>query len=53
MEPKGCTINQPHCESCGSTDREDLTTGDQGYSACCNELIVHAAAACRNHHGRD
>lgn len=27
-----------HCESCGSTDREDLTTGD-GYTSCCNELI--------------
>jgi hypothetical protein len=29
-------MNQ-HCESCGSEDLEDLTTGDQGYTACCNE----------------
>jgi hypothetical protein len=28
-----------HCELCGSTDREDLTTGDQGYTACCNEPV--------------
>lgn len=30
-----------HCESCGSTDLEDLTTGDQGYTACCNEPVVY------------
>jgi hypothetical protein len=27
------------CSLCGSTDREDLETGDQGYTACCNEPI--------------
>lgn len=26
-----------HCELCGSFDIEDLETGDQGYTACCNE----------------
>jgi hypothetical protein len=31
--------NLPRCSQCHSTDREDLTTGDQGYSACCNEPI--------------
>ena len=34
-----------HCESCGSTDVEDLTTGDQGYTACCNEPICHGGPA--------
>lgn len=29
-----------YCTGCGSTDREDLTTGDQGYSACCNEPVA-------------
>ena len=47
----GCAVEGSHCEQCGSTDREDLTTGDQGYSACCNELIVWSASECRNHHG--
>jgi hypothetical protein len=45
----GCQISERHCENCGSTDREDLTTGDQGYSACCNELIVDRSY-CRDHH---
>lgn len=31
-------MSTTHCESCGSTDYEDLHTGDQGYTACCNEL---------------
>jgi hypothetical protein len=44
-----CKIEGRHCEQCGSTDREDLTTGDQGYSACCNELVVDAGY-CRCHH---
>lgn len=30
-----------HCESCGSEDYEDIMFGDQGYSACCNEPVVH------------
>jgi hypothetical protein len=29
--------NQPHCSSCGTTDLEALTMGDQGYTACCNK----------------
>lgn len=45
-----CTTNTRHCENCGSTDPEDLT-GNDGYSACCNELIVSGADDCRNHHG--
>jgi len=36
---KRCTIRESHCQGCGSTDREDLETGDQGYSACCNEPV--------------
>lgn len=32
-------IAQSHCQQCGSTDNEDLFT-DDGYSACCNEIIV-------------
>jgi hypothetical protein len=31
---------KPHCQQCGSTDREDLYHGDQGYTACCNERVV-------------
>jgi hypothetical protein len=46
-----CTIDLPHCENCGSTNRYDLTTGDQGYTACCNELISDNSFDCRNHHG--
>jgi len=33
-------IGTMHCEACASTDREDLETGDQGYTACCNEPVV-------------
>lgn len=29
----------PHCSGCATTDTEDLTTGDQGYTACCNEYV--------------
>ena len=47
-----CTTTSQHCESCGSADREDLTTGDQGYTACCNELIV-TRGGCRGHHLED
>lgn len=49
--PNHCTINEPHCENCGSTDYEDLHCGDQGYSACCNEIVVSGSQSCRNHHG--
>jgi len=31
---------QAHCQLCLSTDPEDMVTGDQGYSACCNEPVV-------------
>lgn len=47
----GCQINERHCENCGSTDREDLDSGDQGYTACCNELVSYGSSDCRNHHG--
>ena len=38
----GCPAKlvEAHCERCGSTDSEDLYTGDQGYSACCNEPVI-------------
>ena len=32
-------IDGPHCQSCGSTDYED-THGGEGYSGCCNEIVV-------------
>jgi hypothetical protein len=48
-----CQINTSHCEQCGSTDPEDLYNGDQGYSACCNEIVVWGSDTCRNHHGED
>jgi hypothetical protein len=47
----GCQIKERHCENCGSTDYEDLETGDQGYTACCNELIAWSSDSCLNHHG--
>lgn len=34
-----------HCSLCLSTDYEDLHTGDQGYTACCNEPISYEAIA--------
>lgn len=46
----GCTIDGPHCENCGSTDYEDVNLGDQGYTACCNELVSYGTQDCRNHH---
>lgn len=36
-----CMEQLDHCSSCGSTAWEDLETGDQGYTACCNEPVVH------------
>ena len=36
-------MSTPHCESCGSTDGQDLHDGDQGYTACCNELICYGS----------
>lgn len=47
----GCTIQERHCENCGSTSIEDLDYGDEGYTACCNELQSYGPADCRNHHG--
>jgi hypothetical protein len=45
-----CTINEAHCENCGSTDYEDVNLGDQGYTRCCNELVSRWSGSCRNHH---
>lgn len=44
-------IQGRHCQQCGSTDREDLDYGDQGYSACCNEIVVLGCdeGACYHH----
>lgn len=50
MTRTNCTIPATHCENCGSKDYEDLHTGDDGYTACCNELIAYGASDCRNHH---
>lgn len=47
---KSCTINQAHCQLCGSTDYEDLSTGDQGYTACCNEPVESGSRSCRGGH---
>lgn len=46
----GCTTTQAHCESCGSTDSENL--GDDGYTTCCGERVTHQAH-CRDQHGQD
>lgn len=40
-------MDAPHCESCGSTDHQDLEDGDQGYTACCNELVCHGGPTSR------
>jgi hypothetical protein len=45
----GCTITGTHCENCGATDYESINLGDQGYSACCNEIVTNQHD-CRNHH---
>lgn len=29
-----------HCQECGSTDNEDIMFSEDGYSNCCNEIIV-------------
>lgn len=46
-----CTITASHCENCGSTDYDSVNNGDQGYSACCNEIVAFDNTFCRNHHG--
>jgi len=37
---------QDHCSNCGTTDYESLHTGDQGFTACCNEPVCTAGMAC-------
>ena len=37
LRPIYTATTETHCELCGSFDYEDLYTGDQGYTACCNE----------------
>lgn len=36
------TINGPHCESCGSTDPENISNliDTEGYTRCCNEPVA-------------
>lgn len=46
-----CRTNTSHCESCGSTDYEDIAGGSP--SKCCNELVSLDAHDCRDHHGRN
>lgn len=41
MSATDTTTRKDHCECCGSTEAEDLYNGDQGYTACCNELVCH------------
>lgn len=43
-----CTTSATHCESCGSTDPEDVN-GEDGYTACCNQLTA-TSRDCRGHH---
>ena len=40
MNTTNCTTDVAHCTQCGSANLEDVTTGDQGYSACCNEPVA-------------
>lgn len=50
-----CHISTEHCENCGSTDPEDVgfeaVRENDGYSACCNEIVAWGSRDCRNHHG--
>jgi hypothetical protein len=47
--------SQRHCQQCGSTDRENVDTqfdADlQGYSACCNELVLDTCDEYCDHEG--
>lgn len=45
---EGCTIDKLHCENCGRIDPGH----DEGYTACCNELLSYSRTDCRNHHSR-
>lgn len=45
MSDQPTTINEVHCQQCGSTDAESvgynaLREGD-GYTACCNERAIY------------
>lgn len=44
-----CDTMVAHCENCGRADCEATEMGDQGYSGCCNELVV-SGDYCRGHH---
>jgi len=48
-----CTINRPHCSTCGSTDPANLYEGDQGYTACCNEPVELNANDCSGGHDQE
>jgi hypothetical protein len=47
-----CKTSERHCENCGSTDYEDINLGDQGYTACCNELATDGRS-CNGGHERE
>ena len=53
MTTKTCTTATTHCESCGSTDPEDVGMAalreNYGYTSCCNELPADQHG-CRGHH---
>ena len=47
MNNTNCNRPDLHCESCGSTDPEDINPfANDGYSACCNELVVSGPHDC-------
>jgi len=52
MNDTRCTETERHCEACGNTSPEDVDprNTDDGYSNCCNEIIVLGSASCRGHH---
>lgn len=33
-------IFEVHCQQCGATDYESIAMGDDGYTACCNEIAM-------------
>lgn len=45
-----CNIDFQHCEQCGRP--AEGSAENEGYSGCCNELIVWGSLSCRNHHGK-
>ena len=51
MNESTCHTESAHCESCGRTDHGAGAETD-GYSACCNELVV-SSSSCRGHHVAD